>query len=158
MKWLPFFFIILFTQSALASEPKQPPTCQIKKLRSIQNQRVGDWEVSIEKENNRKKPGDAFLGINKHAGKFCEIELESWGSGLFVAQGKKLSLIIEQGDTNYSTLTWIDPEDCKAMKTLREFGTVKIQDRMISFSGGSDGPEKIPAKKVKINSDCLPSQ
>jgi hypothetical protein len=39
---------------------------------------------------------------------------------------------------------------------LQEFGSVKITGSKVSFSGGKDGPEKVPGKDFKLGTGCLP--
>lgn len=152
-RWAPLFLSLLWLSTAQAADH-----CKIEKLNGIAPQKVGTWKVSVEKETKRRKPGDAFLGVDSASGKRCEIELDSWGEGLFSAQSDRFLLIVEQGDTRASTLTWIDPLACLALKNLRESGRVAVTDVEVSFSGGKDGPDTIPAKKFLLGPDCLPKE
>jgi len=63
---------------------------------------------------------------------------------------------VEQQDTNYTSLSWIDLERCKTLKTLTEFGTVRFSDSGVSFSGGKDGPDSVASKEFPLDEACLP--
>jgi len=141
-----------------AADANLPSGCKIEKLPGIESQKTQGWELSILKESKRGKPGDAFLAIAPGTGKRCEIELDSWGTALFVARSQKLLVLVEQGDTDYSAITWIDPTACKSLKNVREIGLAKISNTALQFSGGQDGPTKISAKNIPLNSECLPAQ
>jgi hypothetical protein len=112
--------------------------------------------VSIKKEDERKKPGDEFAATKKTAKKACKLELPSWGDSIYLAKSKKTLFVVRQSDTDYSELSWVDPTACKIVSTLREFGSVTLTSTSASFSGGEDGPAKIPGKTFKLGNDCLP--
>jgi hypothetical protein len=149
-----FFLLLSFLWVRVCLALSPPIGCGIEKLAA--GQAAAGWDVSIVKESQRKKTGDAFVAVEKALGKRCELELPSWGETLYSAHGKQLLFIVEQGDASYTTLTWIEPSACKIVKTLREYGAVKIVGASLVFPGGKDGPDTVPEKRFPLNTDCLP--
>jgi len=145
-------FGAMSSDSSLASAAS---ACQIQKMPGIESQGMENWQVSILKESKRKQEGDAFLGVDS-SGKRCELELKSWGEALYLAKAAKPLVLVEQSDTDYTELTWIDPAACKILKNIREVGRLTIGDARLIFSGGQDGPDKIPSVKISLNPECLP--
>jgi hypothetical protein len=155
-KWIAPLFSVFWLHAAGAAAEAPRTACQIERLNGIDSQKIMNWEVSIEKEGKRKKAGDAFVAIEQQTGKRCELELKSWGEGLFSAQRAEPLIIVEERDTMHTTLEWVHPTDCKIIKTLSEFGSAQITNSSITFAGGQDGPNKVPGMKFSMEADCLP--
>jgi|GEM_PF-5434421 len=157
MNIISFFVLatLLYFGGAQAGET-HASTCRIKKLPGTKTQASGGWNVSILKESQRTKPGDSFLALEKNSGKRCEVELPSWAQTLYSTTGLRAIFIVEQSDASNTVVSWVDPADCKLLKTLQEFGPVKINNSAVEFAGGKDGPDKVPGKRIPLNADCLP--
>ncbi|HEX5036200.1 MAG TPA: hypothetical protein VFX30_03485 [bacterium] len=151
-----FFLLVSFFWIRVCLALSPPIGCGVEKLPGQAGQSAAGWNVSIVKENQRKKSGDAFVAVEKASGKRCELELPSWGETLYSAHGKGSLFIVEQGDASYTTLTWIEPNACKIVKTLSEYGAVKIVGASVIFPGGKDGPGTVLEKRFPLNTDCLP--
>lgn len=150
-------WFLLLTFSSL-SAAHAAGACKIDALGGLTRQKVGAWEVSLEKEAKRNKPGDALAIVETATGKRCEAELDSWGVKLYAAKAEKTFVVVVQGDTGDGQLTWIDPALCKPVSTVRAAGRVKLTAATANFSGGKDGPAVIEPTKFPLGRDCLPSE
>ena len=139
-----FVSILLFPLAARAAERN---ACPLKRLPGLSHQIFKDWDLTLEKEISRNREGDALLVLSSSSSNArCEIELESWGQGIYVSDSQPNLAIVEQGDTDYTTLTWIDLKQCRSLLSKRELGRVEI------FSGGF----RFPGKKIRLNQNCMP--
>lgn len=139
-----FVSILLFP---LAARPAGRNACSLKRLPGLSHQMFKEWDLTLEREIARNKEGDSLLVLSSASpNSRCEIELESWGQAIYVSEAQPQRAIVEQGDTDYTTLTWIDLKQCQSLFSRRELGRVEIS---------TDG-FRFPGKKIRLNQNCIP--